>query len=90
MSTMLQFRLYGGSALPSGLSGFMKAGANIGSVVGQFGFGAFAYHRVPLFEVSEQSGPCSTGYCADRFGRKAICKSFARYALWKVVNQQIN
>ena len=36
---MLQYRLYGGSSLPTGLEGFMKAGANIGSVIGQFGFG---------------------------------------------------
>lgn len=36
---MLQFRLFGGHSLPSNLEGFMKAGANIGSVIGQFGFG---------------------------------------------------
>lgn len=36
---MLQYRLYGGASLPSGLQGFMKAGANIGSVIGQFAFG---------------------------------------------------
>ena len=36
---MLQYRLYGGAALPAGLQGFMKAAANIGSVVGQFSFG---------------------------------------------------
>lgn len=36
---MLQYRLYDGNSLPSGLEGFMKAGANIGSVIGQFGFG---------------------------------------------------
>jgi PHS family inorganic phosphate transporter-like MFS transporter len=39
VATMLQFRLYGGHALPAGLSGFIKAAANIGSVVGQIGFG---------------------------------------------------
>lgn len=39
VSTMLQFRLYGGHSLPPGLEGFMKAGANIGSVIGQFTFG---------------------------------------------------
>lgn len=32
---MLQYRLYGGAPLPSGLQGFVKAGANIGSVIGQ-------------------------------------------------------
>ena len=36
---MLQYRLYGGASLPAGLQGFMKAAANIGSVIGQFGFG---------------------------------------------------
>ncbi|KAI0768937.1 major facilitator superfamily domain-containing protein [Irpex lacteus] len=39
VATMLQYRLYDGNSLPSGLEGFMKAGANIGSVIGQFGFG---------------------------------------------------
>ncbi|KAH9915086.1 major facilitator superfamily domain-containing protein [Fomitopsis serialis] len=39
VATMLQYRLYGGAAIPSGLQGFLKASANIGSVVGQFGFG---------------------------------------------------
>jgi hypothetical protein len=36
---MLQYRLYGGQKLPANLEGFMKAGANIGSVIGQFAFG---------------------------------------------------
>ncbi|KAI0630080.1 MFS general substrate transporter [Trametes polyzona] len=39
VATMLQYRLYGGEALPPGLEGFIKAGANIGSVIGQFAFG---------------------------------------------------
>lgn len=39
VSTMLQYRLYGGKNLPTNLEGFLKAGANIGSVIGQFGFG---------------------------------------------------
>ncbi|KAI0088458.1 MFS general substrate transporter [Irpex rosettiformis] len=39
VATMLQYRLYNGHSLPTGLEGFMKAGANIGSVIGQFGFG---------------------------------------------------
>ncbi|KAJ3486738.1 hypothetical protein NLI96_g4034 [Meripilus lineatus] len=42
VSTMLQFRLYGGHSLPSGLEGFIKAAANIGSVIGQFTFGYLA------------------------------------------------
>ncbi|GLB45269.1 putative sugar (and other) transporter [Lyophyllum shimeji] len=39
VATMLQYRLYGGKHLPPNLEGFMKAGANIGSVIGQFAFG---------------------------------------------------
>jgi hypothetical protein len=39
VSTMLQYRLYGGKSLPAGLQGFLKASANIGSMIGQFGFG---------------------------------------------------
>lgn len=39
VATMLQYRLYGGASLPAGLEGFLKASANIGSVVGQFAFG---------------------------------------------------
>jgi PHS family inorganic phosphate transporter-like MFS transporter len=42
VSTMLQYRLYGGKALPAGLQGFIKAAANIGSVIGQFSFGYLA------------------------------------------------
>ena len=38
---MLQYRLYGGEHLPPNLEGFVKAGANIGSVIGQFAFGAY-------------------------------------------------
>ncbi|KAA1472238.1 MFS general substrate transporter [Dentipellis sp. KUC8613] len=44
VATMLQYRLFGGEKLPAGLEGFMKAAANIGSVIGQFGFG-FAADR---------------------------------------------
>ena len=36
---MLQYRLYGGKSLPAGPQGFIKASANIGSVIGQFLFG---------------------------------------------------
>jgi PHS family inorganic phosphate transporter-like MFS transporter len=39
VSTMLQYRLYGGKSLPAGPQGFIKAAANVGSVIGQFGFG---------------------------------------------------
>lgn len=42
---MLQYRLYGGHSLPNGLQGVLKASANIGSVVGQFGFGMWAHDR---------------------------------------------
>ncbi|KAJ2935344.1 hypothetical protein H1R20_g1750, partial [Candolleomyces eurysporus] len=50
VATMLQYRLYGGAHLPPNLEGFVKAGANIGSVIGQFGFGyaadALGRHKV--------------------------------------------
>ncbi|KAG5642701.1 hypothetical protein DXG03_002303 [Asterophora parasitica] len=39
VATMLQYRLYEGGHLPTNLEGFVKAGANIGSVIGQFAFG---------------------------------------------------
>lgn len=42
VSNMLNYLLYDGHGLPSGLEGFMKAGANIGSVIGQFLFGYLA------------------------------------------------
>ncbi|KAG7086872.1 hypothetical protein E1B28_002793 [Marasmius oreades] len=42
VATMLQYRLYGGKSLPPNLEGFVKAGANIGSVIGQFLFGYLA------------------------------------------------
>ncbi|KAJ7164333.1 major facilitator superfamily domain-containing protein [Mycena filopes] len=42
VATMLQYRLYDGNSLPAGLQGLLKAGANIGSVIGQFGFGYLA------------------------------------------------
>ncbi|KAG9119614.1 hypothetical protein FRC07_005289 [Ceratobasidium sp. 392] len=42
VALMLQYRYYDGHSLPSNLEGFIKAGANIGSVVGQFLFGYLA------------------------------------------------
>ncbi|KAK0210703.1 phosphate transporter [Desarmillaria ectypa] len=42
VATMLKYRLYDGNSLPANLEGFMKAGANIGSVIGQFAFGYLA------------------------------------------------
>ncbi|KAJ6521672.1 MFS inorganic phosphate transporter [Mycena vulgaris] len=42
VATMLQYRLYDGKDLPAGLQGLLKAGANIGSVIGQFAFGYLA------------------------------------------------
>ncbi|KAJ7628959.1 major facilitator superfamily domain-containing protein [Roridomyces roridus] len=42
VATMLQYRLYGGEPIPAGLQGVLKAGANIGSVIGQFAFGYLA------------------------------------------------
>ncbi len=45
---MLKYRLYDGNPLPANLEGFMKAGANIGSVIGQFAFGEDIY---PTFRL---------------------------------------
>ncbi|GJJ15999.1 hypothetical protein Clacol_010278 [Clathrus columnatus] len=42
VTVMLQFVLYDGKALPAGLHGLVNASANIGSVIGQFGFGYLA------------------------------------------------
>ncbi|KAH7318816.1 inorganic phosphate transporter [Rhizoctonia solani] len=42
VTLMLQYRYYDGHSLPSNLEGFIKAGANIGAVVGQFLFGYLA------------------------------------------------
>ncbi|KAG9091436.1 hypothetical protein FRC06_000573, partial [Ceratobasidium sp. 370] len=42
VALMLQYRYYDGHSLPSNLEGFIKAGANIGSVIGQFSFGYLA------------------------------------------------
>ncbi|EJU02959.1 MFS general substrate transporter [Dacryopinax primogenitus] len=39
VTSMLQWRFYGGKSLPSTLSGLVKAAANIGSVIGQVSFG---------------------------------------------------
>ncbi|KAL4080531.1 major facilitator superfamily domain-containing protein [Scleroderma citrinum] len=51
VSTMLQYRLYGGKSLPNDLQGLLKAAANIGSVIGQFGFGycADAFGRKAVY-----------------------------------------
>lgn len=42
VTVMLQYVLYNGKALPNGLHGLVNAGANIGSVIGQFTFGYLA------------------------------------------------
>ncbi|KAF9516329.1 hypothetical protein BS47DRAFT_1371753 [Hydnum rufescens UP504] len=39
VSTMFQYEWFGGATLPSGREGVLKAGANIGAVIGQFLFG---------------------------------------------------
>lgn len=50
---MLQYRLYGGNSLPTNLEGLLKASANIGNVIGQFGFGegllVEPLPRIPIF-----------------------------------------
>lgn len=65
---MLQWRLYNGGDLPAGLEGFVKAAANIGSVIGQFTFGAHLF----VSRHSLESSCCISGYLADSLGRKAV------------------
>lgn len=68
---MLQYRLYDGEAIPAGIQGFLKAAANIGSVIGQFLFGAF--HPTSLqCCLTYLLSHLSLGYLADALGRKAI------------------
>jgi len=54
VATMLQYRLYDGRALPANLEGFVKAGANIGSVIGQFAFGTRILIEVKSFHHQSQ------------------------------------
>lgn len=54
VATMLQYRLYDGKALPANLEGFVKAGANIGSVIGQFTFGTRISNEVKSFRHQSQ------------------------------------
>ncbi|KIY52149.1 MFS general substrate transporter [Fistulina hepatica ATCC 64428] len=42
VATILQYDINGGKNFPAGLQGFMKAGANIGAVIGQISFGYLA------------------------------------------------
>ncbi|KAI0682395.1 hypothetical protein BC835DRAFT_1311550 [Cytidiella melzeri] len=57
VATMLQYRLYGGHSLPAGIQRSMKAGANIGSVIGQLGFGFSAdyFGRKAFCDISPNS-----------------------------------
>ncbi|KAF8908566.1 hypothetical protein CPB84DRAFT_1674304 [Gymnopilus junonius] len=48
VTIMLQYRLYGGGNLPANLEGFVKASANIGSVIGQFLFGTWLSVRIDV------------------------------------------
>jgi hypothetical protein len=75
----VHLRLYDGNPLPPSLEGFMKAGANIGAVIGQFAFGESTAPTPSTrsYETNEvlTSPSLNTGYLADALGRKAICKS---------------
>lgn len=69
---MLQYRLYGGNSLPPGLEGFVKAGANIGSVIGQFTFGKSIFSTP--YSAAKLTYTRPQGYLADALGRKAVCR----------------
>ena len=67
VATMLQYRLYGGHSLPPNLEGFVKAGANIGSVIGQFAFGTSSHSphaRVTIREARSAFRRPRATFCA--------------------------
>ena len=72
VATMLQFRLYNGESLPTGLEGFLKAGANIGSVIGQFLFGKRSISNLIQHIYSHFLINLNSGYLADSLGRSKI------------------
>ncbi|KAF8960560.1 major facilitator superfamily domain-containing protein [Flammula alnicola] len=63
VTTMLQYRLYEGGHLPTNLEGFVKAGANIGSVIGHFAFGyaADSLGRKAVWELRLRFSPLLHG-----------------------------
>ncbi|KAG6827238.1 hypothetical protein H0H92_012694 [Tricholoma furcatifolium] len=60
VATMLQYRLYDGKSMPANLQGLMKAGANIGSVIGQFAFDGKELMLILLATVLTMTTPTGT------------------------------
>lgn len=88
VATMLQYRLYNGEPLPSGLEGFMKAGANIGSVIGQFGFGFAAdyFGRKAVYGKELMLIIFATIMCiCDPTGSITPTGSLIWLAIWRII-----
>lgn len=88
VATMLQYRLYGGHALPAGLQGFVKAGANIGSVIGQFtfGFAADYYGRKAVYGKELMVIIFATIFCiSDPTGDLSPSGALIWLGVWRIV-----
>ncbi|KAI8992884.1 MFS general substrate transporter [Trametes punicea] len=88
VATMLQYRLYGGHSLPAGLEGFIKAGANIGSVIGQFAFGYSAdyFGRKAVYGKELMLIIFATiGSICDPTGALSPTGSLIWLAVWRIV-----
>ncbi|OSC97424.1 MFS general substrate transporter [Trametes coccinea BRFM310] len=88
VATMLQYRLYGGKDLPPGLEGFIKAGANIGSVIGQFAFGYSAdyFGRKAVYGKELMLIIFATiGTICDPTGALSPSGSLIWLAVWRII-----
>ncbi|KZT69489.1 MFS general substrate transporter [Daedalea quercina L-15889] len=88
VATMLQYRLYGGNAIPSGLQGFLKASANIGSVIGQFSFGYAAdyFGRKAVYGKELILIIFATIFCiSDPTGDLTATGSILWLSIWRIV-----
>ncbi|KAI0330975.1 MFS general substrate transporter [Cubamyces sp. BRFM 1775] len=88
VATMLQYRLYGGKELPPGLEGFIKAGANIGSVIGQFAFGYSAdyFGRKAVYGKELMLIILATiGTICDPTGALSPSGSLIWLAVWRII-----
>ncbi|KZT18674.1 MFS general substrate transporter [Neolentinus lepideus HHB14362 ss-1] len=88
VATMLQYRLYGGHALPAGLQGFIKASANVGSVIGQFtfGFAADYYGRKAVYGKELMVIIFATIFCiSDPTGDVSPSGALVWLGVWRIV-----
>ncbi|KDQ56968.1 hypothetical protein JAAARDRAFT_131420 [Jaapia argillacea MUCL 33604] len=88
VAIMLQYRLYGGKALPAGLQGFLKASANIGSVIGQFSFGyaADSFGRKAVYGRELMVIIFATIMCiSDPTGKLSPTGSLLWLSIWRII-----